>query len=124
VWECGGMTVNPIPSPVRYGDAVICMSGYKGAAAVSVPLSSRGDLGTAGKVNWRTAPPTPYVASPLLLGDHLYFSMGYDNLLTILDAKTGKPVRLRERLPQVGRFYASPVGASGRVYLVDRAGTT
>ena len=45
IWECGGMTVNPIPSPVRFGDAVICVSGYRGAAAVSVPLDSKGDLG-------------------------------------------------------------------------------
>jgi len=26
LWECGGQTVNAIPSPVRYKDSVICMS--------------------------------------------------------------------------------------------------
>ena len=53
IWSCGGMTVNPIPSAVRFGDAAIVMTGYRGAAAVSVPLNSKGDLGTDGKVNWR-----------------------------------------------------------------------
>ena len=41
-------------------------------AAVSVPLSSRGDLGSDGKVNWRSTPGTPYVPTPLVLGDRLY----------------------------------------------------
>jgi outer membrane protein assembly factor BamB len=46
IWSCGGLTVNPIPSPVRVGDSVVCMSGYRGSAAVSVPLAARGELGT------------------------------------------------------------------------------
>ena len=124
IWECGGMTVNPIPSPVKFGDAAIVMSGYRGAAAVSVPLSSKGNLGDAGKVNWRVKPGTPYVPSPVLLGDRLYFTSANNALLTILDAKTGKAVVEKERLPQAKSFYASPLAAAGRVYFVDRSGTT
>ena len=124
VWEAGGMTVNPIPSPVRFGDSVICVSGYRGAAAVSVPLSSKGDLGERGKANWRYAAGTPYVPSPVLVGDKIYFTQANDPLLTILDAKTGKALLEKERLPQVKSFYASPMAAAGRVYFVDRSGTT
>lgn len=69
IWECGGMTVNPIPSALKFQDSVIVVSGYKGAAAVSVPLASKGDLGTNGKVNWRYAAGTPYVPSAALVGD-------------------------------------------------------
>ena len=29
-WSCGGMTVNAIPSPLKYGDSAIAVSGYKG----------------------------------------------------------------------------------------------
>ncbi|MBA4063695.1 MAG: hypothetical protein C0501_08280 [Isosphaera sp.] len=124
VWECGGMTVNPIPSPLKVGDAVVCVSGYKGAAAVSVPLASTGDLGLKGKVNWRAASGTPYVPSPALVGDRLYFTERNENLLTVLNAKTGKAVVDRERLPGVKSFYGSPAAAAGRVYLTDRTGTT
>jgi hypothetical protein len=46
------------------------------------------------------------------------------NLLSVLDAATGKVVIDKERLPGVGQFYASPVFAGGRVYFTDRAGTT
>ncbi len=124
VWQCAGMTVNPIPSPVRFGDSVICLSGYGGAAGVSVPLASKGDLGTRGKVDWRVASGTPYVPSPALAGDLLYFTQANSSVLTVLNAKTGKVVVDKERLPQVKEFYASPLVAAGRVYFVDRSGTT
>lgn len=124
LWSCGGMTTNAIPSPVRVGDAVVCTSGYGAGLAVSVPLDARGDLGTDGKVNWRHKGGTPYVPSPVLVGDRLYFTQTNDNLLTVLDSRTGKVVIDRERLPQARNFYASPLAAAGRVYFVDRTGTT
>jgi len=124
IWECAGMTINPIPSVVKYDDAAIAVSGYKGASAISVPLGSSGDLGTSGKVNWRYSAGTPYVPSPVLAGDRLYFTALNDSLLTVLDVKTGKPIFAKERLPQVRSFYASPIVAAGRVYFTDRAGTT
>ena len=124
IWECAGMTVNPIPSVLRYGDSVICMSGYNGAMAVSVPLGSKGDLGENGKVNWRYASGIPYVPSPALVGDRLYFTAVNSSLLTVLDASTGKPIYEKERLPQARSFYGSPVFAGGRVYFTDQSGTT
>ncbi len=124
LWSMEGMTTNPIPSAVRVGDAVVCMSGYRGAAAVSIPLSSRGMLAKDAKLNWRYATGTPYVPSPVLAQDRLYFTQGNDSLLTILDARNGKVLADKERLPQVKSFYASPIAASGRVYFVDRSGTT
>lgn len=127
VWECAGMTVNPIPSPLRFGDSVICVSGYKGAAAVSVPLSAKGDLGDSKeKVNWRYTPTTgtPYVPSPVLVGEKLVFTQMNESLVTVLDVKTGKVLIEKERLPQVKSFYASPMTAKDRVYFTDRTGTT
>ncbi len=122
IWSCGGMTVNPIPSPVRVGDTVVCMTGYKGSVAVAVPLDAKGEL-AADKVRWRYTRGTPYVPSPALVGDRLYFTESNGAVLTVLDAKTGKPVIDRERLPGATSFYGSPVSAGGRVYFIDRAGT-
>jgi len=102
---------------------VVCVSGYGGAAAVSVPLGSTGDLGDKGKVNWRYASGAPYVPSPALLGESLFFTAANDSLLTVLNAKNGKAVIAKERLPQAKGFYASPITAAGRVYFVDRTGT-
>jgi outer membrane protein assembly factor BamB len=122
IWECGGQTVNVIPSPVLHGDRVICVSGYRGAYACAIPLDARGDV--TGKVVWGHSRGTPYVPSPLLAGDRLYFTQSNDNLLTCLDARTGKPVIDRARLPGVRNFYASPSGTKDRIYFVGRDGTT
>lgn len=119
LWNYAGMTVNPIPSVLRFGDSVVCVSGYRGAAAASIPLASRGAVA---KPTWTYASGTPYVPSPALVGDRLYFTQMNEGVLTILDAKTGRVFLDKERLPQVKSFYASPVAAAGRVYFVDRSG--
>jgi len=124
LWECGGMTLNAIPSPVAANGVVYCVSGYRGAAAFAIPLSARGDLTESNKVIWRINKGTPYVPSPLLLGDRLIFTQANMAILTSLDIKTGKVMLDRERLPNQKSFYASPVAAAGRIYLVDRDGTT
>ena len=124
IWECGGMTTNAIPSAVAKDGTAYLMSGYRGAAAVAIPLDAKGDLKDTGKVVWRFAKGTPYVPSPLLLGDRLWFTQANTQILTSLDIKTGKPVINQERLPTVRSFYGSPVAAAGRIYFTDRDGTT
>src|SRR5262249_24299457 len=124
LWECGGQTVNAIPSPVTDGADVICMSGYPGAFACAVRLDSSGDVTDSSKVVWRWTRGPPYVPSPLLAGGRLYFTQGNNPQLTCLNAKTGAVLIDRERLPAVSSLYTSPVGAAGRVYLVGRARTT
>ena len=123
LWSVAGMTTNAIPSPVASKDVAYIMSGYGGAAAVAVPLSATGEL-SDDQVKWRYAEGTPYVPSPLLLNDRLYFSQANVNLWTILNTKDGSALLSRERLPGVSTFYASPVSAAGRIYVVDRTGTT
>ncbi len=124
LWQCGGMTLNCIPSAVRYGDSVLCMSGYKGAAAFRIPLDAQGDVTGSDKILWSYKRGTPYVPSPLLTRDRLYFTQTNEPLLTCLDAKTGKVVLDRARLRALNTIYASPVEADGRIYLTDRDGTT
>jgi len=124
LWQCGGMTVNAIPSIVAAGDVVYCMSGYNGAMACAIPLDATGDITDSDKALWRHDQGTPYVPSPLLVGDRLWFTKANEAFLTVLDIKTGKPVIDRERLPGMSSFYASPVAAAGRIYLVGRDGTT
>jgi outer membrane protein assembly factor BamB len=123
-WQCGGMTVNAIPSPVSDGRMVYCMSGYRGAMALALPLDARGDLTDSDRVVWRYERNTPYVPSPLLVKDRLYFTHVNEPMLTALETKTGAPVIDNVRLPAVGSLYASPVCAAGRIYITGRGGTT
>jgi outer membrane protein assembly factor BamB len=124
IWECGGQTVNAIPSPVRHGDRVICMSGYRGYYAVSIPLDANGDVTETSTPVWKYARGTPYVPSPLLYDDLLYFTQANSAILTCLDAKTGEVVYDRQRLSDLNDLYASPSAAAGKVYITDRDGTT
>jgi outer membrane protein assembly factor BamB len=124
IWQCGGMTVNAIPSVLTDGEFAYVVSGYRGAAAVAIPLDSKGDVTESKTLRWRYGKGTPYVPSPLLLDGRLYFTSANTGLLTILDVKTGKPILADERLPGLTTLYASPMTAAGRIYFVDRVGTT
>jgi outer membrane protein assembly factor BamB len=124
IWECAGMTINAIPSLVARDGVVFAMSGYGKFPSVAISLDAAGDVTNTDKVLWQHTKGTPYVPSPLLLGDRLYFTQANAELLTTLDVKTGKPILDRQRLPGLKTLYASPVAAAGRVYVVDREGTT
>ncbi len=124
LWQCGGLTINCIPSALRYDDSAICMSGYRGAAAFRISLDAVGDVTGSDKILWSYKRGTPYVPSPLLSGDLLYFTQSNDPLLTCLNAKTGAVIFDRERLRALTSLYASPVEADGRIYITDRDGTT
>src|SRR5690606_2554276 len=123
-WECGGQVGNVTPSPVANDELVYCMSGYRGSALYALPFDQQGDLTDGDKIAWKHDRGTPYVPSPLLYGQRLYFNQSNDGILTCLDATTGKPIMNRTRLPGLSRLYASPVGAAGRVYLTSRTGAT
>jgi outer membrane protein assembly factor BamB len=118
------MTVNPIPSPVAANGVAYVMSGYNASAVVAVSLDAIGDVTDSPAVRWRYGHGTPYVPSPVLVNGRLYFTQANVNVLTCLDTATGKPLIDRERLPGAGEFYASPLAAAGRLYFVDRDGTT
>lgn len=124
VWECGGQTTNAIPSPVRFEDFVVCLSGFKGAAAFAIPLKSTGDVTGSSSLLWQHDRGTPYVPSPTLSGHRLFFTGGNSDVLTCLDVRTGKPIVERKRLSGVGDIYASPLAANGYLYFIGREGTT
>jgi outer membrane protein assembly factor BamB len=124
VWECGGLGSNPIACPLVYDGMAIAMSGHRDPAGIAVPLNSQGDVTDTDKVSWQIDEITPYVSSPLLYGDTIYFVKSRDAIVSSIAAKTGKPIIDRKRLPDMSSVYASPVGASGRVYFCSREGVT
>lgn len=122
VWELEGLTANVIPSPVSAGDMVYLMSGFRGNELMAVRLGREGDLTRTDAVAWSHNRATPYVPSPLLYEDKLYFFGSNSGLLSCFAAKTGEPLINAERIPALSGVYASPVGAAGRVYLLGRNG--
>lgn len=125
VWETTGMTQNTIPTPVHSDGLVILASGFRGNALLAVKLAdAKGDLAASQAIAWRLDRDTPYVPSPLLYGEEIYFLKGNNGLLSCFNAKTGERLYGPERLEGVPNVYASPVGADGRIYVAGREGTT
>jgi outer membrane protein assembly factor BamB len=124
VWECAGLTRNVIPSPIADGGVVYCASGYTGCALLAIRLDRTGDLTGSDAIVWSNKKNTPYVPSPLLYENRLYFFAVNKGELSCLDPKTGEVVLDAVPIPDLPSVYASPVGAGGRVYLVGRNGVT
>ncbi|OYP33865.1 PQQ-binding-like beta-propeller repeat protein [Rhodopirellula sp. MGV] len=124
IWECGGQASNPIPSPVRYKDNVIVMTGYRGYAIYSIPLSSKGDITDTDQVSWIGEDAAPYVPSPLLYKGQLYFVKANNGIIVSRDAETGEVIIDESRLDGIRSIYASPVAANDYIYITGRDGET
>jgi hypothetical protein len=118
------MTANVIPTPVSDFGLVYAISGFRGNSLLAIKLGRTGDITDTDAIAWRHGKSTPYVPSPLLYGDKLYFFAGNNAMLSCFHAKSGKALIDAERLEGPSGFYASPVGASGRLYLAGRNGTS
>jgi outer membrane protein assembly factor BamB len=123
LWHATGMTANAIPTPVHADGLVFLTSGFRGNALMAVRLSeAKGDITTSPAVIWRYDRDTPYVPSPLLSGDQLYFLKSNSGVLSSFEAKTGKKLYGEQRLEGVPNVYASPLGVAGRIYVAGRDG--
>jgi outer membrane protein assembly factor BamB len=122
LWSCGGLGSNPIPTPVVDGDTVYVMSGHREPKLLAIALGRTGDLTDTDAVKWSYNKSTPYVPSPVLVGDSLYFISQNSGKLSCFDAKTGKPRFEAEQLEGIFGTYASLVAAKDRIYVLGREG--
>ena len=89
-------------------------------AVRKIKLGGEGDV-TGGAVQWLHYKSLPNVPSPLLYDGILYLVKD-GGLVTALSAEDGsvlKQGRLREA---IGRYFASPVAADGKMYVADETG--
>ncbi len=126
LWECAGLTDNVVSSPVHRDGVVIAGNSYYQQAMLAIRLAgAKGDLTGTDRVAWKLNRMTPYVSSPLLYDDTLYFLRHNQNILSRLEPATGKPLGEPLRLEGIRDFiFASPVGAADRLYITGRDGTT
>jgi outer membrane protein assembly factor BamB len=87
---------------------------------LAVKPGGRGNISET-HVAWQYRRALPYVPSPLLYEDRIYFVKD-GGLMSSLDAKTGEPFYAQERLGANGNYYASPVAADGRIYVASLPG--
>lgn len=87
---------------------------------VAVKPGGKGVL-TEQQVSWKQTSGLPYVPSPLHYRDRVYL-LRDGGMISSFDAKTGKPYYEKERIEAIGSYYASPVAADGRIYVVSLSG--
>lgn len=126
IWECAGLTDNVVSTPVHRNGLVIAGNSYYQQAMVAVRIQgSSGDVTGTDRVAWKLNRLTPYVSSPLMYDDTVYFIRHNQNVLSRLDPDTGIPRGEPLRLEGIRDFiFSSPVGAANRIYVTARDGTT
>jgi len=114
-----------VATPVAADGVVYAASSYDTQAMFAIRLAgANGDITGTRQVLWSRRRSTPYVPSPLLYGDSIYFLRHYQGILTRVEKASGREPHGTLRLPGIGNIYASPVAAAGRIYVSDRHGAT
>jgi outer membrane protein assembly factor BamB len=123
LWSAGGNTFEVIPTPVVGHGLVFCASGRAGPTLAIRP-GGRGDV-TATHLAWSVAKGSPFVPSPILVGDVLYQVNDMQSIVTAYEAKTGALLfQGRLGMAVVEGFSSSPVAVNGRVFFTNDEGET
>ncbi len=125
LWECGGLSANVVATPLASDGMVYVGSSYDTRSMMAIKLDgAAGDITGSDNVVWTRRIRTPYVPSPILYGEGLYFLRHYQGILTRVEAKSGEEPTGPFRLGALRDIYASPVGAADRIYVSDLDGVT
>lgn len=123
LWTCRGNTVETIPMPVVGHGLIYCSSGRAGPT-LAVRPGGRGDV-TESHLVWSSPKGSPFVPSPLLLGDYLYTINDMASIASCHDARSGE-IAGQLRLGEARRegFSASPVAVEGKIFFTNDDGET
>ena len=119
LWFTGTARQTPIPSAVFDGRRIYLSRGYRNSDYMAIRPGGRGDI-TATHIEWQAPSGASYVPS-LVHYEGLLYMTNEVGVVTCADARTGQTV-WRHRLG--GIFFASPVAADGKVYMVSETGET
>ena len=93
--------------------------GQWGAIAVR-PGQARGQL-EPGAIRWRLQKNIPYIPAPLLY-QGVYYMVKTGGIISSLDPATGRLLKEGRSPGAPGEYFASPVAADGKVFLVNTEG--
>ena len=125
IWSCRGLSNNVVASPVYSNGILFAGSSYDTRKMMAIRIrEAKGDLTQTDRILWESQFRPPYVPSPLLVDNPLYYLRHYQNILTRRQADTGKETSGPFRLAGLLNIYASPVAANGNIYITDQQGNT
>lgn len=88
---------------------------------LAIKLGGQGDM-TDKAIRWKYQRPVPQVPSTLLYQGSL-FMVNDSGILISFDPATGNVIKQGRLKGAIDKYFASPVGADGKVYLVSQDGT-
>lgn len=129
-WHMRGMSSIAIPTPIAGGGLLYVTSGYVGDAYRPLHAIRPGPTGditlpsdtfSSSRVAWSLPTAGPYNPTPVHHDGRLFvlFDRG---LASCHDARTGRKLFDRQRLPDSYAFTASPWVAAGRIFCLDESG--
>jgi outer membrane protein assembly factor BamB len=123
LWVCDGNSFEVIPTPVVGQGLVFAASGRVGPTLAIRP-GGRGNV-TRTHLAWVSPKGSPFVPSPIVVGNQLYTVNDMASIVTSFEAATGK-VLWQGRLGVAQRegFSASPVAVGDKVFFTNDQGDT
>ncbi len=123
IWKCSGLSRNVCATPIVASGIAVVTNSYDWQKMLAIKLAeATGDITDKPAVLWQRDKQTPYVPSPLIYDDLVYFTSHLRGIVTCVNLKTGKTIFGPARIPKVTEIFASPTAAAGRIYIPDRRG--
>jgi outer membrane protein assembly factor BamB len=123
LWRCGGSSYEVIPTPVVGYGMVFCASGRAGPTLAIRP-GGKGDVSST-HLAWTSPRGSPFVPSPILVGNLLYMVNDMQSIATAFEATSGRALwQGRLGVAQREGFSASPVSVDGKVFFTNDEGDT
>jgi len=119
IWSVYSQGEGVTPSPAVGDGLIYTSSGFEAPTLRAIRLGGKGDI-TKTHVAWEQKSGVAALSSLLYVKPYLY-SISRDNILHCLEGATGEIV-WRKRLS--GTYWASPVYAEGRIYILSEDGVT
>ena len=91
------------------------------SSLMAVRPSGRGDITKSGSVAWTLEKFLPNAPSPLVYKGVLYLVKD-GGILTSLNPETGEVLKQGRLTGALDKYYSSPVGADGKIYMFDQLG--
>ena len=118
----GGTQVK-VPAPVAADNAIIVAGGYPagGRPIYAIRPGGTGEIQPSA-LAWKSERGSPYTGTPLVY-DGIVYACTDNGILSAYDAQSGQRIYQQRVSPDASGFSASPVAASGRIYLASEDGS-
>ncbi len=111
----GGWAINQLASsPVFENDLLVVSGGAHGVKSTQAFSFAASDSGSIPMLLWGNEQAVPETSSPLLM-DGVLYTVTDNRTMSAYDGHTGH-LHWRQRLPPNGKYQASLLGGSGRIY--------